>query len=450
MEGDAIRKVVANAQAVGRMTLVNEDLRGAAAEVLREELSKEENSNVKEVTMVCCKVSLEAGVILGEMLGKRKNISLSHLTFMGCVVQDDETVAHIARGVMESKHLVAFKLLVEHGMTGACGGVLEQMLKANKSLKELLIGSSALKEAIVKITEVALEEQRITNLHITLVDVSLETCKKITELLRRQNKCLERLRLRFATLDQQGVKNLADMLREDKRLEHVSFFGCNLEDEGIKLLAEALQKNRSIKMFDVTSVSFGAVGGKALGAMVKQNNTLEALVVGCNDRMSGECCKEICEGIKTNKTLTTADFRGCHMEGNDFEAIGALLRSNSTLKTVEAHTSSLINPCEAEIEAMIGALEGHESIEELTWPVLSSEAEQRIANMLLAKNGSLVRGNKRTNEICKRNVKMHQRAREAVQTLRILGLGKIPKDVVKMIARYVWKSRTQVDVWKEK
>lgn len=161
----------------------------------------------------------------------------------------------------------------------------------------------------------------------------------------------------------------------------------------------------------------------------------------------------IAEALGQNTMLKKLELSADAFREEGFKALAAMLRTNSTMQSLVFAQRIRF---EDGMQPLARALVGHKSLQKLLWPNMREQLAESCSRILMEGNGSLLNCGNAFVEVCERNRKMRNKAREAVQTLRVLRNGKpnvfhlLPKDVVKMIGVLVWESRTEVAIWGEK
>lgn len=244
------------------------------------------------------------------------------------------------------------------------------------------------------------------------------------------------------------------MLRKNSCLQNLEVdSNDNLSGEGCREIFQGLKVNRSLIELHMNHCYLEDNDLKAVAGMLRENQTLRILEVDRNESLKGKGCTEICRALRENRSLTELRMSCCYWEDSDLEAVAEMLWVNQTLRVLEVFSKEERDKGSL---AIAKALVGHRSLHKLQWPNMSDEVGERCAEILLEGNGSLV-DCEDFEEVCKRNHLMHERAREAVQTLRVLRwrdeekkrniFHMLQKDVVEIICRFIWASKTEVDTW---
>lgn len=363
----------------------------ADGKLLLEELLKKENSYVHSLGLLGLKFDSVGPMWIGELLAQSSCLTrllLHHLS------EDLEPVKQIVGGITRSKSLTAVDLSFPLIKDESVVTLVCEMLRENNNLRELSFRcNSAIDAASVVLDEVFIH-RRINKFRAQML--SEEHMRKVCYSLKNNNTCLHTIDLYLSKVSQEGKKVLADWLANDTVLEKLRLSSCSLGQEGGVLIAKALQHNTVLKKLDLTLNGIDAVGCRAVADMLRANSTLQELSMLVN--IVGE------EGV----------------------------------------------------EALARALVGHRSLKKLRWPFPQSALAQCDA-LLWDGNGSLLGGDGHFKELYERNKANQDLVRQAVQTLRVLRwrdeekdpniLHVMQKDIVRIIGRCLWATRTEVETW---
>lgn len=420
------------------------------AEVLVEELGKKENSNVQTLKLIRCVISKEGAAGLATLL-VGEEFSLKRLFLIACEAKEEADVqvigATLMRALEGSKMLQDLDIMGSR-LFGKRGDILCGLLEKNKSLKRLDLRNMALRKEAPHVLDCVLAEKRIARLTIGENEVGEEDGKRMIASLSSRNACLRSLSVCWTQFGETGAKLWADLLKTDQILEELELFHCGFGDVGGTMICSALLHNTTLKRLNFGANNCKSAAGNALAKLLESNATLK-IVETAQNSFSGPVWEGICTALAKNQTLHTLDASFLGLEEEDFVCFAEkiLVGGNSALRIVKLCT---FNVEDEGGEILARALRGNTKIEELVWPQQTMASQRKVSEILLEGNGALLECNGKNVEVCERNLKNAEKAREAVQTLRVMGLGKIPKDVVKIIARHVWASRRDFEAWKEK
>lgn len=425
-------------------------LKVAGVAALVEELKKEENSHVKSVELSQCSVGEEGAVLFGEFLGgcaSLRSVTMAHFGLRAA------GVAAMLKGALACKTLTSLSLAYSN-VTQSEGVVA--LLQGSESLRELNIEGNSLEAGgAVAVVEAALKRGLLQRLLLASTKLHPQDVQSICSLLETSNQSLSFINLGRNKCDGATAKSIAHLLgrAEERVLEEICLTACSLKDADVVEIANALEHNVSLKSIDLSdNYEMAEPAARALANMLLKNTTLQSLNVGLSS-IGNAGCIALLETLKPNRTLTALDM--WNSMSNDWldvcNVAADVLPKNCTLRSL-ALNGRLIFSNGALVLAR--ALKGHKSLRELRIPAFRFEETNRLVEAI-SENGSLV-SCPGCYEVCDRNAAMHDKARQAVQTLRVLRNAHkknifhlLPKDVLKMIAAMVWASKTEIRVWKE-
>lgn len=144
---------------------------------------------------------------------------------------------------------------------------------------------------------------------------------------------------------------------------------------------------------------------------------------------------------RTLRRLLWREIQSCYSDGED--------RDDRLYLNGYSHWNCLYKPgcssCGTQKHARAGMAKN-----------VQKKVVQECSAILLDGNGSLVSCFGAFEHLCVRSKNMHDRARRAVQTLRVLRFGRpnifdmLQKQACKMMARIIWASWTDVSIWRRK
>lgn len=357
----------------------------------------------------------------------------------------DAGVASIARGVIRNKKCKNLTLM-RVGMTDASQHALLEVLRRSKSLQELhFAGNHEAGVSLEQVADAAMEERRIRVLELSFTSLRKE---RVFRSLLRHKSVLRCLVCAWSPFGDADYIALAEALRcEDVLLEELDLRGSDMASEaGLEEIAHALRHNKHLKVLNLWKTELGPRAGQALGMMLRENSTLQTLDCSMNRRLAGGCVA-IFESLKENSTLTNLQLHGCSFAPSCVISMADMLRCNSTLRVLSAHFLHL------EFHALVEALKENKSLACLD---LAPLPQRREWHDLLHENGTLIDCSV-LKELCARNRKMHLKAKRVAMALLMIRARKnercilhgMPKEIVQIIARKVWESKTEIRVWGE-
>lgn len=294
-----------------------------------------------------------------------------------------------------------------------CGSDLGEALLQNSILLALDVGSNKINGDLSSwmkspsLTELRLERNTLTTEDVSILGQALQS-----------NQMLRDLRL------SNNNSNNVSSLVLNGRLRRLDLDGCCLHEEAVHVLAKSLNHNSTLTWLNLENNLFGTKGFDHLAAALVSNTTLRHLNVKDN---IGNDFRPFFKMLRINKGLThlNMDHTGFGLES--FIDLCESLKRNTTLVSLRVSPGPMIVP--------------------LAIPLLESTMEL---------NGSLeslvVSINYEFHQ-CRRNRAMHDAALRAclvlicIRKARRQELVNTPKEIVQMIAKYIWITRIDIDSW---
>ena len=111
-----------------------------------------------------------------------------------------------------------------------------------------------------------------------------------------------------------STQHIASFLSQNKTLTVLDIEDCRFGDEGIALIANALRYNTTLRNLYISFNRFGLEGSKAIAEMLRCNSSLSTLrAIYC---VNGNCALEIIRSLVDNVNLSRLDLSGCEGESN--------------------------------------------------------------------------------------------------------------------------------------
>lgn len=216
-------------------------------------------------------------------------------------------------------------------------------------------------------------------------------------------------------------------VRDTDRIKVVNFSFKDIEIAHVQSLAEALKVNTSVTHLHLSGVHLGAQGTRVICDALKVNTSVTHVHLYSNN-MGSEGADAIAELLQVNHVITHV-----YMYDNAIGCDGAFSLAKGL---VENYTLQYLNVSENDIE-----LRGFEAL---------SDA--------LSINGSVLRCvgcDVTANEWCEKNKCMRRLAQSSCEMLmairrRRVAMWEAPKEVVAMIAKYLWETKTDSVGWNKK
>ncbi|XP_051851286.1 leucine-rich repeat-containing protein 45 isoform X1 [Antechinus flavipes] len=135
---------------------------------------------------------------------------------------------------------------------------------------------------------------------------------------------------------------LGKLLQNDILFSMVLLSDCMMSEEGSKLLIQGLCSNTVVKYLDLKGNNLRAMGAEALGKLLRQNKSIQSLVLEWNNLgMWEESFSLFCEGLRANTTLQQLDLRNNQINHKGAEELAMALKNNSTLQDIDLRWNNI-------------------------------------------------------------------------------------------------------------
>lgn len=373
-------------------------------------------------------------------------------------VLSGQCLCEVFKGIMHSSCLSKVSLDLGY-VTVAIVPALIAMVKGNKSLRELTLHGYHLIEELTDVVEAVVGEGRVERLVLRFGLVTVG--RNFWRAFKRGNKALKTLHIQSVESwggESEDLDALKEALAQDTKLEDLTL---NVRGDAAEFVAKGLQTNKSVKYLDLGFCELGDSEAAHLAEMIRCNSSITNLII--NLRAADEGIRDIAEAMKVNRNIKTLSLEKSDYTSEQLMWLADMLQHNSSLTDLnlkdqdEAYEDpTLLEEQAPGVLAIARALVGHKSLKVLSYLSIFEEIEQHYEAILMEGNGSLV-SCQGFDALGERNRGMHERARQAVQAMRVLRLRTgednlnifhiVQKDVWKMIARLVWESRCEIATW---
>ena len=146
--------------------------------------------------------------------------------------------------------------------------------------------------------------------------------------------------LRDSELGNEGVKRLAEALKDNTTLKEINFRYHGIEGDGVKALASALENNTTLKRIDLRGNPIGDEGAKALASALEKNTALEEISLhGCAIESAG--AKDLASAIEGSKSLKSLDLHSNAIGDIGVKALASALNHNTSLKELNLNNCGI-------------------------------------------------------------------------------------------------------------
>ncbi|KAL0229651.1 hypothetical protein GEMRC1_013196 [Eukaryota sp. GEM-RC1] len=137
-----------------------------------------------------------------------------------------------------------------------------------------------------------------------------------------------------------GAKALADTLKVNTTLTSVNLYMNFIGDEGARTLAEALTVNIAVTCVDLCNNSIGFEGVKSLSEALKINNSVVELCLGANS-IGDHGAKALAATLKINNKLTNISLFYALIGDEGAIALANALKCNSTVSSIDIGNNTI-------------------------------------------------------------------------------------------------------------
>ena len=167
--------------------------------------------------------------------------------------------------------------------------------KIEKRHRQVYLTDSSSDVAQLLLLPVLLMEQ-ITSLCIHLTPLTCDVVQSFSSQI-SDNDTIESLKINHNSIDDDGVRILAQSLKHNKKLQHLSLqFNTRITSVSVPSLVELICINSTLSVLDVSNTSIDTEGVKKLAGSLKSNPRLGKIVVD-------EKHKEVCTPLLLGKRL---------------------------------------------------------------------------------------------------------------------------------------------------
>ena len=245
------------------------------------------------------------------------------------------------------------------------------------------------------------------------------------------NATLESLFLQANKIGDAGAKALGEALRTNATLTELHCRKNQISDEGARWLERGPQANTALKRLRLDDNRIGKEGAVALGDALKTNATLHLLDLNGN-QIGDEGAIALAEGLQSNSTLETLKISWHNQIGDSgATALGAALTKNTTLTELDLRDLQIGRDG---MMSLIEAVRQHNvQLKSLHVQGNWHGAEQLVDN-LMRRNKVLVR-------FVRKAIRFLIGVRQGSSINGMGDIGRVPKEVVLIIAKHVWATR---------
>ncbi|XP_073670413.1 uncharacterized protein [Paramisgurnus dabryanus] len=285
----------------------------------------------------------DSGVKLLSDVLKNPNCKLEKLRLYGCDVTD-EGCAALASALISNTHLRDLDLsnnkLRDSGVKLICDGLKNPNCKLEK-LK--LYGCDVTDEGCAALASALRSNTHLRDLNLSNNNLRDSGVKLLSDVLKNPNCKLEKLRLSYCYVTDEGCAALTSALISNSHLRDLDLFdNKQIRDSGVKLICDGL-KNPNCKLEKLTLSYCGVTdeGCAALASALKSNSHLRDLNLTENN-LSDSGVKLLSDVLKNpNCKLEKLGFKDCDVTDEGCAALASALRSNPHLRDLDLYYNKL-------------------------------------------------------------------------------------------------------------
>eukprot|EP01084_Bolivina_argentea_P088212 159288_1 len=160
----------------------------------------------------------------------------------------------------------------------------------------------------------------------------------------KQNSLLQRLYLDRNQVDSVMLHEICDGLMVNSHLKALSFRSNIIEDAGILNLANVLKENKqcNIGMIDLYSNQLSVKSGLYFGEALSENYSLTKLYLSYNN-IRDKGVIGLCNGLKNNTSLWRLRLTNCGLTSACCKALGNVLETHCNIAELELEENNLVN-----------------------------------------------------------------------------------------------------------
>ncbi|XP_069608570.1 leucine-rich repeat-containing protein 45 [Ranitomeya imitator] len=151
-------------------------------------------------------------------------------------------------------------------------------------------------------------------------------------------------KLDFSTqnLSMESCQVLGLLLQDDVTFSHVLLSDCMLSEDGLKLILQGLRNNSVAKYLDLKGNNLRGEGAEALGKLLRHNTSVTSLTLEWNNLgMWEDGFSLLCDGLSCNQTLQRLDLRNNQINHKGAEELSAALKQNLTLRELDLRWNNI-------------------------------------------------------------------------------------------------------------
>lgn len=248
------------------------------------------------------------------------------------------------------------------------------------------------------------------------------------------------LNLWGARIGDEGASLVAEALKVNRTLRSLNLSSNQIGDMGAARLAEALKINMALQILQISDNQIGVVGVARLCEALLVTSTLKELYFATN-QLGVDAAVLLAEALKSNRSLRLLNLDGNFIEDEGAARFAEALKINASLKALYLAGNRI---WEQGAVHLADALEMNASLTQLYVSTSNKELTRTF--------DELVNRNKRLVSMVRFAALFLIGIRNGATHAGMGAFGRLPKEVVKMIAMRVWATCGQpewIRAWKQ-
>jgi hypothetical protein len=152
--------------------------------------------------------------------------------------------------------------------------------------------------------------------------------------------------------DDDGVKTLANALKENTTVTEISIFHNEIGAKGAAALADALEVNTSVTTISLLSNKIGDEGAAALADALKVN-TLVTCMHLANNQIGDEGAAALADALEVNMSVTYINLGSNQISNEGAAALADALQVNTSLNSITLNGNAMDESNRAKIKALV-------------------------------------------------------------------------------------------------
>ena len=232
--------------------------------------------------------------------GKWKTLNLD-----GCHIGDNgiNLLHHYLSGNVEDKQEVTTINLSENDLTSASAPLIADIITYLQPNSVLLSHNS-----ITSVRDISTAVINVKTTKTLDMDSSYLTVQEAPALCDVMN-CLEKLKLRYNELEDDGAVIMSEGLATTNTLKVLDISSNNITAIGATAIANSLRQNTSLEVLDIGNNALSQDGGPiAFAEAITENKTLKELLLYGDDTLDEDSVKTIIDSLHLNNTITKLEL----------------------------------------------------------------------------------------------------------------------------------------------